>query len=177
MREVNGVDGYDCVRCLFCDVGREQTVVRQVRERGWGSALFAQRVRPVMRDHRWVDTLAPLLPGYVFVYSRWGEACYDDLLRLDHVLRVLRYESGEDCLAGQDLAFADWVWRLEGHIGLLKAVQAGDRIRIVDGVFSQLQGTILRMDRRRRTVHVALDTHGAIRQIWLAYEIVEKLDG
>ena len=59
----------------------------------------------------------------------------------------------------------------------LKAVQAGDRIRIVDGVFSQLQGTILRMDRRRRTVHVALDTHGAIRQIWLAYEIVEKLDG
>ena len=44
------------------------------------------------------------------------------------------------------------------------------------GVFRQLHGTIARMDRRRKTVRVELDTQGAIRYIWLSYEVVDRAD-
>ena len=58
----------------------------------------------------------------------------------------------------------------------MRALQEGDRVEIIDGVFKQLRGRITRMDRRRKTVRVELDTQGAIRHIWLSYEIVDRVD-
>ena len=93
---------------------------------------------------------------------------------MGHVIRVLTDGDGSDTLMGRDLEFADWLWSLNGRIEVMQAVQIGDRIEIVDGVFKRLQGTITKMDRRRRTVRVSLETEGTPKQIWLAYEIVEK---
>ena len=64
----------------------------------------------------------------------------------------------------------------KGAWGVMRALQEGDRVEIIDGVFKQLRGRITRMDRRRKTVRVELDTQGAIRHIWLSYEIVDRVD-
>ena len=56
----------------------------------------------------------------------------------------------------------------------MKALQIGDWIEIADGVFKALHGTIEQMDRRRKTFLVSLDGAGAVRQIWLAYEVMES---
>ena len=34
---------YECVRCLFCRTGKEESVVALVEERGWGRALWAKQ--------------------------------------------------------------------------------------------------------------------------------------
>lgn len=39
----------------------------------------------------------------------------------------------------------------------MKALQIGDWIEITDGVFKELHGTIVKMDRRRKTFLVSLD--------------------
>ena len=172
------MDGYTCVRCLFCNTGREESVVQAIRANGWGRAIFPQRVRTIRHGREKNDeVLTPLLPGYVFVYSDQVVARRDELLSLQHVIRVLTYVAdGQDKLVGRDLEFADWLWRLDGRIGIMKALQVGDRIEIVDGVFKQLHGTITRMDKRQKTICVSLETEGSPKQIWLAYEIVEKKD-
>lgn len=169
---------YSCVRCLFCNTGRENAVARSVEQNGWGRAIFAERIKTIRRDGQTIETFVPLLPGYVFVYSdKMDTARRDELLGLRSVIRVLSYDAGgHDGLTGRDLEFADWLWRVNGRIGLLKALQVGDRIEIVDGILKQLHGTITKMDKRKRTVRIALDTEGAIREIWLAYDVVEKLD-
>ena len=77
-------------------------------------------------------------------------------------------------MAGRDLEFADWVWRNDGNIGAMRALQIGDWIEITDSVFKQLHGTIERMDRRKRTFLVSLGDEGVIRKIWLTYEVIEK---
>ena len=93
------------------------------------------------------------------------------------VIRPLGYGEGRrDYLAGSDLAFAQWVWQKEGNISHVKVVAAGDRIEIADGLFSRMRGTIIRVDRRKKTCCVALDTSGIIRQVWLPYELVEPVD-
>lgn len=171
------MNGYSSVRCLFCSTGREETVVKAVHENGWGRAIFPRRVKTIRKGREWVETFTPLLPGYVFVYSDREVARRDEFLNLRHVIRILAYgDAAEDVLVGRDREFADWLWRLDGQIGAMKALQIGDRIEIVDGVFKQLRGSIAQMDRRRRTIRVELDTEGAIRHIWLAYDIVEKLE-
>lgn len=130
----------------------------------------------MLKNGKWVETPTPLLPGYVFVYSEENDVRREQFLSLNHVIRVLSYNDGSSALMGHDLEFADWLWRLNGRIDVMKAIQVGERVEIVDGIFKQLHGTITRMDRRRRTVRVELDTQGALRHIWLAYEIVEKLE-
>ena len=175
-RDVNIMSEYGCVRCLFCHTGKEKEVVRVVEERGWGRALFPQRVKKVMKAGAWAEEPAPLLPGYIFVYSDPIDREMKDFHSLQHVIRVLTYADGTDTLFGRDLDFAHWLWGLDGRVEVMKAAQVGDRVEIIDGVFRQLHGTITRMDRRRKTIRVALETEGTPKQIWLAYEIVERVE-
>lgn len=167
---------YGCVRCLFCHTGKENEVVRVIEERGWGRALFPQRIKRVMKAGAWTDEPAPLLPGYIFVYSDPIDREMKDFRSLQHVIRVLTYADGTDTLFGRDLDFAHWLWGLDGRVEVMKAAQVGDRVEIIDGVFRQLHGTITRMDRRRKTIRVALETEGTPKQIWLAYEIAERME-
>lgn len=171
------MENYSFVRCLFCNTGKEMAVVHAIHENGWGRAIFPQRIRTIRKGREQIETLVPLLPGYVFIYSDQVIPRRDELMKLRHVIRVLAYGSdGQDRLVGRDLEFADWLWRLDGRIGIMKALQVGDRIEIVDGVFKELHGTIIRMDKRQKTVCISLETEGTPKQIWLAYEIVEKVD-
>lgn len=165
---------YSYVRCLFCSRRKEAQVAHLVQAKGWGRALFAQRIKTLLVDGVWTEAVTPLLPGYVFVYSNDETDRYEALHSLPYVLRVLTYGDGTDVLKGRDLEFADWLWRLKGNIEIMKAAQVGDRVEIIDGVFKQLHGTVIRMDRRRKTVCVLLETKGTPQKLWLAYEIVER---
>lgn len=170
------MDEYRCVRCLFCSTGCEETVVKAIQQKNWGRAIFPQRVRTIRKGKEWIETYTPLLPGYVFVYSEQADVRHDEFMDLRHVIRVLSYgDAKRDTLVGRDLEFADWLWQLDGRIGLMKAVQIGDRVEIIDGIFRELHGRIVRMDKRQRSICVALETEGSPKQIWLAYEIVEKV--
>lgn len=168
------MNGYHTVRCLFCVAGKEENVVEAVHRNGWGCAIFPTRTALVRSGRQWVEMQKLLLPGYVFIYSDEGQVRHDELVAVRDVIRVLSYEPGCDELIGKDLEFADWIWRNRGEIKPMKALQIGDWIEITDGLFRQLHGTILRMDRRRRSFLVALGGTGVIRQIWLTYEVVEK---
>lgn len=170
------MSGYHTVRCLFCVTGKEESVAHTVHRNGWGRAIFAKRAALVRTNGQWTEISKPLLPGYVFVYSDEKQVQVHQLEAINHVIRVLSYESGHDELTEQDLKFADWIWCNDGWINPMKAVQVGDWIEITDGIFKQLHGTIVRMDRRKRNFLVSLDGAGVLRQIWMTYEIVDKKD-
>lgn len=174
-REAEGfMEEYQTVRCLFCETGKEDSVVEHVHKNGWGHAIFARRSGTVRKNGKWVEMLRPLLPSYVFVYFGWERARNVELTAMPHVIRVLHYGDGQGNLTGRDLEFADWIWRQKGRIGVMKALQIGDWIEITDGVFKELRGTIIKMDRRRKTFLVSLDGAGVVRRLWLTYEVVEK---
>ena len=167
--------GYTFARCLFCTTGKEELVARAIKESGHGRALFPQRMKRFRRGDAWTERLTALLPGYVFVYSDEEQAVFSDFPGAQYIIRVLTYGDGGDALIGRDREFADWLWRLHGRVGVMQALQVGERVEIIDGVFKQLRGTITRMDKRRKTVRVQLDTQGAISHIWLSYEIIDRV--
>ena len=126
------MEGYQTVRCLFCVTGKEESVVEAVHRNGWGRAMFPQRATSMRINRQWEEVYKPLLSGYVFVYSGQEElARHDELAAISHVVRVLSYGTGEDALTGSDLEFADWIWRQNGKIGAMKALQIGDWIEIL----------------------------------------------
>ena len=131
---------YKYVRCLFCTTGKEEAVARGIEASGHGRALFPQRDKRFLVGRAWVERPVALLPGYVFVYSDEERAVYRSFGAAQHIIRVLAYGGGDDRLTGRDREFADWLWRLQGRVGVLKALEVGDRIEIVDGAFKQLAG-------------------------------------
>ncbi len=58
----------------------------------------------------------------------------------------------------------------------MDAVQIGDRIEINDTERKHLHGRVVRMDRRRRTVMLAMDGAGIINNVWLSYQVVQRID-
>lgn len=168
---------YKYVRCLFCTEGMENVVAGAIQASGHGRALVPRRIKKILVNKQWMETAVALLPGYVFVYSNEEKAKYQGFSGAKYILRTLTYaDTQQDILEGRDREFAYWLWSLDGQIGIMKALQVGEKVEVVDGVFRQLHGTITRMDRRRKVMRVELDGNGIFKQIWLTYEIVGRLE-
>lgn len=165
---------YEQVRCLFCKSGYEHLVVDVINETYPAVAIFPRKVKRLLKHGEWLESSVPLVPGYVFVYSNETIA-YDQLRSSPRVLKVLRYaEDTVGELNDVDRAFADWIWRSNGMIGCLEAIQIDDWVEITDPALQQFQGRVVQMDRRKRMVKLELDVLGSARNLWLSYELVQK---
>ena len=90
-----------------------------------------------------------MLPGYIFV--RGGGSPIWKYQLLQDVIRVLRYDQEPlTATCGPDLRFARTLFRVEGVVAPLEAVDEGDRIRITDGMLEDMNGTVLSVDRHKR---------------------------
>ena len=116
-----------------------------------------------------------LLPGYL-IFTCPPDFVPNQLYRLRHVRRLLRYKNDEWQLQGEDLSFARWVERMGGEIGLSQAVQEGTSIRIVSGPLKDCEGKILKVDKHRRNCLVTLGFDQQLLKTWLAFDWLEPLD-
>lgn len=171
------MDSYTYVQCLFCETGKEQSIVQMIQKYDGAHAIFAQRTRFIKRDNDWTQVRAPLLPGYVFVYQDQSDFNEIEYQRIPYVFRVLKYDDGSTHLKGNDLLFSDWLWRMNGEIGVIKTAQVGDRVEIAEGALRELKGQIVHINRRQRKVYVVLDSMSIPLHTWLAYEQVQEING
>ena len=164
--------------CLFCRVGREQSVVQAMKTYAPGLRAVAPvklRSRRMGRSAReeWVS----LVPGYVFFESREPELSVR-LTRLEDVLRLLTYPDGDWHLTGYDDQFARMMFDNNGEIGFSKAVfDEGNRIHILEGFLKDCEGRITRVNRRAKTAEVCVELQGKRISMWLGYELMEKRYG
>ncbi len=171
------MEDYAEVRCLFCLTGHEEAIVRAVEDKGLGRAIYPRKHKRLRHGMQWEDAYAPLLPGYVFVYSpALDSAAQSTLAGIQSVIRLLRYENrdGSAILSGADRQFADWVWLHGGLIGVLKAIKLGDHVEIVDGLFKAFHGRVVQMDRRKQLARIELDILGGAKYLWLSYDCLKE---
>ena len=158
------MEDYAEVRCLFCLTGHEEAIVRAVEDKGLGRAIYPRKHKRLRHGMQWEDAYAPLLPGYVFVYSpALDSAAQSTLAGIQSVI-----------LSGADRQFADWVWLHGGLIGVLKAIKLGDHVEIVDGLFKAFHGRVVQMDRRKQLARIELDILGGAKYLWLSYDCLKE---
>lgn len=130
-----------------------------------------------------------MLPGYVFFEIPTCEhhlvsekdagrvpldVALQDVIKVDCILKLLRYLDGRWQLNGFDDQFARMLFEAGGNIGISQAFfDQGNRIRILDGFLKDYEGSISRVNRKRRVVEVKVDLHGKKVSMWLGYELVE----
>ncbi len=162
----DGITAY-CVQCL---TGHEERTADAVCRSCEGVSAFAV-AQEKHRSREGIRSLerSIMLPGYVFLYSK-DVLPFRRLLTLENVIRFLSYGGKDDfALLGGDLEFSRWVWRHRGLFACSRAVQAGARLRIVEGPLMDRIGTVLRIDRHNRNVCLGIDFDSASRKVWLPF--------
>ena len=151
-------------------------MVRAIEESGRGQALFPQRMKKILKNGAWIERPTALLPGYVFVYSDEETVNFSGFPGAQHVIRMLTYGDGSNALIGRDREFADWLWRAPRPRGRDAGPAGGrshrDRRRRVPPVARHHRPH----GQAQKDVRVELDTQGAIRYIWLSYEVIDSAD-
>ena len=158
--------------CLFCKSGQEGQVIELLARKGYSAfSPLAVRCKPDAGGLR--RTKARLLPGYVF-FDAAGEPDWDGIRRFSGVLKVLRYEDGVCALHGDDLAFVEWLKQYEGLVDVSLVVKVGTKIAFVGGPLVGMEAKVLKVNKSRKTVQIALGDGDAIfRNIWCSIEYIE----
>jgi transcription antitermination factor NusG len=75
-------------------------------------------------------------------------------------------------LRGNDLDFIKWLNGHNGVIEISKAVEIGTKIKILEGPLKELEGNIVKINKRQKCVCVKIEGEGIKNTIWLSYEFV-----
>ena len=160
--------------CLFCNTMRAEQVAEDLQHRhGW------QAINPKYIKRKWVkgvchEVLRDFLPGYVFVYTETPIGNPLSLRKRDYVLRCLGDPDAGYVLSGGDRAFAEMIYNNNGIIGILKAYQVGDRVKLVEGALGGFEGEIIKLERHKGRAQIRYEFNGAVYKSWVSYDLIEQ---
>lgn len=142
--------------------------MRMLEERGAKPlAPLAVHLCPRGRERR------RLLPGYVF-FEQADAPDWPGIVRFSAVLKVLHYRDEDPALRGEDLAFVQWLKMHEGLIDVSQVVKVGTKIAFVSGPLLGMEGQVLKVNRSRRQVQIAVGDEGNLfHTIWCSIEYVQ----
>ena len=152
--------------CLFCETQRCKEIALLIEK-----TMGYRCISPKMIQRKWVKGVATeeehqWLPGYLFLYT---EQPIEPWLDFRGIIRFL----GKGELAHEDRAFADMLYERDGIIGTAKVIQEGDRCRLADPLWENVQGTIRKIDRGRKRCCVEFEFDHVRRTVWVGYDLVE----
>ena len=150
--------------CLFCETQRCRLIAEYISTNYGHGCISPQIIQrkwvkgiPTEENHDW-------LPGYVFLYTEEPVQPHFDI---SGIIRCL----GNGELKGQDLAFAEMIYKQNGIIGNIPLIREGELCRINDPAWEEMQGRIIRMDHGRKRCCVEFEFDGARQTVWAGYEI------
>ena len=160
--------------CLFCITGKECLVAMRVQTQyPQIHAVAVRKEKHITREGRKLRAEAVLLPSYVF-FEAPADADVSTLAELQDVIRILSMDAGVWQLQGEDERFARWLLGYDGLLSFSQAHREGDHIRILRGPLKDMEGRIVRVDKRGRSGQVLLNFNGREIAVWLGFELVEE---
>jgi transcription antitermination factor NusG len=159
------------VYCLFCETSRENRAEAFLKGLGYG-VISASVERIVVKKGKAAREFRPIIPGYVFFENDY-EPDWDAICGSKYIYYPLRYADNDKRLKGRDLSFVRWLKGNGGVINVLKVMEAGKKIKIIEGPAAGLGGEIVKVNRRQKCVGVKVEGDGIRNIIWLSYECVE----
>lgn len=169
-RVIDNMEAY----CLFCNTVKCESIAAELNRR-----FHYEAYSPKIIQRKWVkgkcfEETRDYLPGYVFLYSDCSIKELAQIRSVDGVLRLLGEKEDGYRLFGDDLKFADMILQKRGTIGVLKAVEVGDRVRINKESLAGADGEIKKIDRHKGRAKVQFTFDQRSFQIWVGIDIVDK---
>lgn len=154
--------------CAYCSAVHERRAAEFINSFDGVTALTPEKIKKEKRGGQWVLLRKRLLPGYIFIYGEKEESILNAAHKAN--VRILRYGDENWKLRGGDKEFADWILEHDGVVELSKAINLGDRIKVIDGPLAEMEGVVVQVDKRRQLIKMLLGINNI--QIWLSFDWV-----
>ncbi len=138
--------------------------------------LWPRRSLRIRRGGRWLASLAPVFPGYLFLQARDVDSgLYTDLRGIPGFLRFLPSNSAITPLSLKDQELLSQLTVFGEIIGASSVTfDANGRIRVAAGPLKGLEGNNVRVDRRKGRARVRLEMYEDSFEIDFGFEALEK---
>ena len=163
--------------CIFCQTQKTEQIADAIEKILHIRCINAKIIQRYWRKGRQELRVHDYLPGYLFLYSEEPLEAYQDIARLQGVIRRLGSEDADYELTGSDYEFARMLYELDGTIGILKTVQVGDKVDLVRGLYQGFSGRIIRVDRRKGRCQIEFEFDGTVQNVWVGYEMINGNKG
>ena len=138
--------------------------------------IWLRRSLRIRKRGEWIETLAPIFPGYLFVEAQ--EISPELFLKIKRIPGFFRFlqnnenieplSEGDKKLISHFLSFGQVVDKSVVYF------DAGKRIRVVSGPLKELEGKIVKVDRRKGRAKVKLDMFEHAFLIDFGFEALEN---
>jgi transcriptional antiterminator NusG len=159
------------VYCISCKTLLENKVEMFLKNMGY-NVISALAERKIIVNGKIVDELRSVIPGYVFFENdnaldilSWREIC-----NVEYIYFPLKYPDNEKALRGKDLEFVNWLKNNNGIIKISKVIEIGTKIKVMDGPLKDLDGKIIKINKKQKCAAIKLDGEGLNHIIWLSFE-------
>jgi transcription antitermination factor NusG len=156
------------VFCIFCKASEESKVEAFLKKIGL-NVISALVERTIFKNGKWQKELRSVIPGYVF-FENNCEPDWEKIYGNKYVYYSLHYSDKSKCLKENDLNFIKWLKRQNGTITISKAINVGKKIKILEGPLKELEGKIVKINKRQKCAGVKIEGEGINNIIWLSYE-------
>ena len=152
---------------MFCETQRCRQIAAIItKDFGY------QCICPQIVQRKWIRGIATevnhdWLPGYLFLYS---EQQIQTKMNIRGIVRFL----GNGELQGQDLSFAEMIYRRRGIMGAISLLQKGDKCSVADPAWEDIHGKVVKMDFGRKRCCIEFEFDGIKRKIWVGYEMIQQ---
>lgn len=153
--------------CLFCRTGAEETIAGCINQTiSDVEAIAPTRIRRKTVAGKIVEDQVQLLPGYLFFRTESDEQI-TRLTRIANVLKLLEYDNLSWELIGGDREFAEFLFDNDllrpPHVKFIDG-----KLHFEDGFLYGHDDAVLRVNRRKKTAEVRLETDRLT--FWIGYD-------
>ena len=160
------------VFCVFCEASWESKIEEFLKKLGYNSVISALVERNIYKHGKFVKVLRSIIPGYVF-FENDNEPDWNKICSHKHIYYPLQYLDNDKRLRTNDLHFVKWLKGNNGKISISKVRKIGNKIKIVDGPLKELEGRIVKINKKQKCAGIKIEGEGIKNIIWLSYETIE----
>ena len=138
--------------------------------------IWLRRSLKIKRRGEWIETLAPIFPGYLFVEAEdMTPELYMKFRRIPGFFRFLNSNDNIVPLSPDDRDLVSYFLTF-GQVVDKSTVyfDNGNRIRVISGPLKELEGKIIKVDRRKGRAKVRLDMFTQSFLIDFGFDALEK---
>ena len=159
------------VFCIFCETSQENNVEAFLQNIGL-NVISALVERNVVKNGKSVKEFRSIIPGYVFFENKF-EPDWNEICKQKYIYYPLHYTDNDKRLRTNDLHFVKWLKKNNGIIKISKAMEIGKKIKILEGPLKELDGKIVKINKRQKCAGIKLEGEKIKNIIWLSYELIE----
>jgi transcriptional antiterminator NusG len=156
--------------CIFCESSKESIVEAFLKGLGF-DVISALVERNIYKNGKLVKELRSVIPGYVF-FESYCEPDWDKICENKYIYYPLHYSDKSKYLRKNDFHFIEWLKRHDGTIKISKVMEIGNKIKIMEGPLKELEGNIVKINKRQKCICVRIEGEEIKNKIWLSYEII-----